>query len=106
MDYKLQYQNTKCSTKFRHLGIGTEHNFLNGTYISQNPIENAIDKYKDRSSHIATKTYGRRWFIILLCFQTVTQDKIVELIANLDTKKAVHSKDIWDKLIKEFVCLF
>lgn len=58
MDYKLQYQNTKCSTKFRHLGIGTEHNFLNGTYSSQNPIENAIDKYKDRSSHIATKTYG------------------------------------------------
>ena len=40
-----------------NLGINTEHDFLNTTNISYNPIENAVYKYEDHPSVIAIKKY-------------------------------------------------
>ena len=40
-----------------NLGINTEHDFLNTSYISHNPIENAIYKYENHPSVIAIKKY-------------------------------------------------
>ena len=40
-----------------NLWINTEHDFLNTSYISHNPIENAIYKYENHPSVIAIKKY-------------------------------------------------
>ena len=95
---------TKLQNEVTNLGISTEHNYLDVKYIFHNPIENVIDKYKNRPSIIAANKH-MEGADSLFWFQTVTQDKIAELIANLDTKKAAHSTDISNKLIKKFVCL-
>ena len=40
-----------------NLGINTEHDFLNTTNISHNPIENAVYKYENHPSVIAIKKH-------------------------------------------------
>ena len=88
-----------------NLGINTEHDFLNTTYISHNPIENAIYKYENHPSVIAIKKH-MKGTSSSFSFHTVTKENIAKLITNLDIKKAVQSMDIPTKLVKEFGCLF
>ena len=88
-----------------NLGINTEHDFLNTTYISHNPIENAISKYENHSSVITIKKH-MKGTSSSFPFHTVTKENIAKLITNLDIKKAVQSMDIPTKLVKEFGCLF
>ena len=71
-----------------NLGINTEHDFLNTTYISHNPIENAIYKYENHPSVIAIKKH-MKGTISSFSFHTVTKENIAKLITNLDIKKAV-----------------
>ena len=83
-----------------NLGINTEHDFLNTTNISYNPIENAVYKYEDHPSVIAIKKY-MKGTNSLFSSQTVTKENIAKLIRNLDVKKAVQSM-----LVKELGRLF
>ena len=86
-------------------GINTEHDFLNTTKVSHNPIENAVYKYENHPSVITIKKYMKGTYS-LISFQTFTKENIVKLITNLDIKKAVQFMDIPTKLVKEFGCLF
>ena len=88
-----------------NLGINTQHEFLNITDNSEDPIENAICKYENHPSIILiTKIMeGANSFLV---FETVTKEKIEKLIMNLNIRKAVQSNDIPTKLVKEFGYLF
>ena len=86
-----------------NLGINTEHDFLNTTYISHNPVENAIYKYENHPSVIAIKKH-LKGTSSSFSFHNVTKENIAKLITNLDIKKAVQSMDIPTKLVKEFAC--
>ena len=70
-----------------NLGITTEHEFLNTTNISHNPIENAIYKYENHPTVIAIKNHMKET-TFSFSFQTVTKKNTTKLITNLDTKKA------------------
>ena len=85
------------------LGINTEHEFLNTTNISHNPIENAFYKYENHPSVIAIKNH-MKGTNSSFSFQTVTKENTAKLITNLDNK--LKSMDIPTKLVKEFSCLF
>ena len=85
--------------------MNTEHDFLNTTNISHNPIENAIYKYENHPCVTAIKKHMKDTHS-LFSFQTVTKENIAKLITNLYIKKAVQSMDIPTKLVKEFGCLF
>ena len=87
------------------IAINTEHEFLNTTIISHNPIENAIYKYENHPSVIAIKNHMKSTNSSF-SFQTVTKEGTAKLITNLDSKKAAQSMDIPTKLVKEFACLF
>ena len=88
-----------------NLGIKTQHQFLNTTDSSQDPIENAICKYENHPSIILIKKHmeGENSSFV---FETVTKEKIEKLITNLNFRKAVQSNDIPTKLVKEFGYLF
>ena len=88
-----------------NLGIKTQHEFLNTTDNSQDPIENAICKYENHPSIILIKKHmqGANSSFV---FETVTKEKIEKLITNLNIRKAVQSNDIPTKLVKEFGYLF
>ena len=88
-----------------NLGIKTQHEFLNTTDNSQEPIENAICKYENHPSIISIKKHmqGANSSFV---FETVTKEKIEKLITNLNIRKAVQSNDIPTKLVKEFGHLF
>ena len=77
------------------LGINTEHEFLNTTNISLNPIENAIYKYVNHPSAIAIKNH-MKGTNSSFSFQTVTKQNTAKLITNLDNK--LKSMDIPTKL--------
>ena len=85
------------------LGINTEHEFLNTTKISHNPIENAIYKYENHPSVIAIKNH-MKGTNSTFSFQSVTKENTTKLITNLDNK--LKSMDIPTKLVKEFSYLF
>ena len=88
-----------------NLGIKTQHEFLNTTDNSQDPIENAIWKYENHPSIILIKKHmedANSSFV----FETVTKQKIEKLITNLNIRKAGQSNDIPTKLVKEFGYLF
>ena len=82
-----------------NLGINTEHEFLNTTNISHNPIENAIYKYENHPSAIAIKNHMKGTNCSFF-FQTVTKANTAKLVTNLDNKKAAQSIDIPTKLVK------
>ena len=88
-----------------NLGIKIQHEFLNTTDNSQDPIENAICKYENHPSIVLIKK-------IMQCanssfvFETVTKEKIEKLITNLSIRKVIQSNDIPTKLVKEFGYLF
>ena len=88
-----------------NLGIKTQHEFLNTTDNSQDPVENAICKYENQLSIILIEKHmqGANSSFV---FETVTKEKIEKLIKNLNIKKAVQSNDIPTKLVKEFGYLF
>ena len=88
-----------------NLGIKTQHEFLNTTDNSQDPIENAICKYENHPSIILIKKHmqGANSSFV---FETVTKEKIEKLITNLNIRKAVQSNDIPTKLVQEFDYLF
>ena len=88
-----------------NFGINSEHEFLNTTNISHNPIENAIYKCKNHPSVIAIRNYIKGTNSSF-SFQTVTKENTAKLITNLDNKKAAQSMDIPTKLVMEFGCLF
>ena len=75
------------------------------TNISQNPIKNAIDKYKNHPVLIAVYKH-MKVTSSSFSFQNVTTEKTAKLITNLDNKKVVQSTDIPTKLVKDFGCLF
>ena len=85
------------------LGINTEHEFLNTTNISRNPIENAIYKYENHPSVIAIINH-MKGTNSSFSFQTVTKENTAKLITNLDNK--LESMDIPTKLVKEFSRLY
>ena len=85
------------------LGINTEHEFLNTTNISHNPIENAIYKYENHPSVTAIKNH-MQGTNSSFSFQTVTKENTAKLIMNLDN--TLKSMDIPTKVVKEFSCLF
>ena len=88
-----------------NLGIKTQHEFLNITDNSQDPIENAICKYENHPSFISIKKHmesANSSFV----FETVTKEKIEKLITNLNIRIAVQSYDIPTKLVKEVGNLF
>ena len=87
------------------IAINTEHEFLNTTIISHNPIENAIYKYENHPSVIAIKNH-MKGTNSSFSFQTVTKENTAKLITNLDNKKAIIIMDIPTKLVKEGGCLF
>ena len=87
------------------IAINTEHEFLNTTIISHNPIENAIYKYENHPSVIAIKNH-MKGTNSSSPFQTVTKENVGKLIKNLSNKKAPQSIDIPTKLFKGFGCLF
>ena len=70
-----------------NLGRNTEHDFLNTTNFSHNPIENAVYKYENHPSAIAIKKY-MKGTNSSFSFQTVTKENIAKLITNLDIKKS------------------
>ena len=78
------------------LGINTEHEYLNTTNISHNPIENAIYKYENHPSAIAIKNY-MKGTNSSFSFQTVKKENTAKLITNLDNK--LKSMDIPTKLV-------
>ena len=88
-----------------NLGIKTQHEFLNTTDNSQDPIENAIRKYENHPGIILIKKHmeGANSSFV---FKTVTKEKIEKLITNVNMRKAVQSNDIPTKLIKGFDYLF
>ena len=65
-----------------NLGIKTQHEFLNTTDNSQDPIENAIWKYENHPSIILIKKHmeGTNSFFV---FETFTKEKFERLITNL-----------------------
>ena len=75
------------------LGIRPQHEFLNTTDNSQDPIQNAICKYENHRSIISHKEQmeGANSFFT---FETLTKEKTEKLAANLNIRKAVHSNDI------------
>ena len=75
---------------FHNLGINTEHDFLNTTNISHNPIENAISKYENHLSIIAVKEH-MKGTKSSFTFKTATKENTSKLITNLDNRKAVQS---------------
>ena len=83
------------------LGINTEHEFLNTTNISCNPVENAIYKYENHPSVIGIKNH-MKGTNSSFSFQTVTKENAAKLITNLDNK--LKSMVILTKLVKEFSC--
>ena len=88
-----------------NLGIKTQHEFLNTTDNSQDPIENAICKYENHPSVILIKKHMQAANFSFV-FETVTKEKIEKLITNLNFRKGVQSNDIPAKLLKEFGYLF
>ena len=88
-----------------NLGIKTQHEFLNTTDNSKDPIKNAICKYENHHSIILIKKHMQRANPSFV-FETVTKEKMEKLITNLNIKKAVQSNDIPAKLVKEFGYLF
>ena len=75
---------------FPNLGINAEHDFLNTTNISHNPIENAISKYENHLSIIAVKEH-MKGTNSSFTFKTATKENTSKLITNLDNRKAVQS---------------
>ena len=69
-----------------NFGINTEHNFLNTTNISHNPIENAI--YHPSAIAIKNHMKGAK---SSFSFQAVTKENTAKLITNLDNKKSCSS---------------
>ena len=88
-----------------NLGIKTQHEFLNTTDNSQDPIEKAICKCENHPSIILIKKHMQGANSSLV-FEAVTKEKIEKLITNLNIRKAVQSNDIPTKLVKEFGYLF
>ena len=88
-----------------NLGIKTQHESLNTTDNSQDPIENAICKYENHPSIILIKKHmeGEKSSFV---FETVTKEKIETLITNVNIRKAVQSNDIPTKLVKGFGYFF
>ena len=82
-----------------NLGIKTQHEFLNTTDNSQDPIENAIWKYENHPSIILIKKYledANSSFV----FEIVAKEKFEKLITNLNIRKTVQSNDIPTKIVK------
>ena len=75
-----------------NLGIKTQHEFLNTTDNSQDPIENAIYKYENHPSIILIKKYMEEANSSV--FGTVTKEKIEKQVTNLNIRKAIQSNDI------------
>ena len=90
-----------------NLGINTKHDFFNTTNISLNPIENAVYKYENHPSVIATKN-NMSGTNSSFSFQTITKENTAKHITNLDNKNAAQSMNIHIpiKLVEEFGCLF
>ena len=59
---------------YLNLGISTQHEFLNNTDNSQDPIQNTVCKYKNHPSIISIKKYmeGANFFYD---FENATKDK-------------------------------
>ena len=74
-----------------NLGINTEHDFLNTTYISHSPIENAIYKYDNHPRVIAIKKHvkGTNYSFF---FRMATTGNTAKLITNLDNKKLINQR--------------
>ena len=64
-----------------NLGINIEHDFLNTTNISHNPIENAIYKYENHPSVIAIKKNMKATNSPFSC-STVTKKNTAKLIGH------------------------
>ena len=75
-----------------NLGIKTQHEFLNTTDNSQDPIENAIYKYENHPSIILIKKYMEEANSSV--FGTATKEKIEKQVTNLNIRKAIQSNDI------------
>ena len=73
-----------------NLGINTQHDFLNTTYISHNPIENPVYKYENHPSVIAIKKY-MKGTNSSFSFQTVTKENIAKFLRNLHIKKKLFN---------------
>ena len=88
-----------------NLGIKTQHEFLNTTDNSQDPIKNAICKYENHPSIILIKKHmeGANSSFV---FEIVSKEKIEKLITNLNVRKTVQSNNIPTKLAEEFGHLF
>ena len=73
-----------------NLDKNTEHNLLNTTNISHNPIQNAIYKYENHPSVIAIKKHinGTN---SSFSFQTVTKENTAKFITNLDNKQKLFN---------------
>ena len=87
-----------------YLYIKPQHQFLN-FLNSQDPLENAISKYKNHLSIILIKKHmeGENSSFV---FETVTKQKTDKIVTNLNIRKAVQSDDIPSKLVKEFGYFF
>ena len=75
-----------------NLSIRTQHEFLNTSDNSQDPIENAIYKYENHPSIILIKKYMEEANSSVL--GTVTKEKIEKQVTNLNIRKAIQSNDI------------
>ena len=68
-----------------NLWINTEHDFLNTTNFSHDPIENAIYKYENHPSVTAIKKH-MKGTNSLFFFQIVTKNNTAKLIMNKELR--------------------
>ena len=75
------------------MGITNNHNFLDNTDTSDDPLNKVIDKYKNHFSITCIKHITNSKFSFT--FQFVTKNQISNLIKFLNDKKVVHYRLIY-----------
>ena len=62
-----------------NLGMSTKHDFVNASYISHNPTENAIYKFQNHPSVISIKKH-MKGVNFSFSFQTITKENSAKII--------------------------
>ena len=88
----------------KELNINVKEDLLCNVSDINDPVERAIQKYKNHASiqMIKETSDSNKTF----SFDLVSSDTIFKQIVSIDTKKAMHSNDVPTKIVKANAALF
>ena len=103
-EIEIEKLNAFFSNIVKELNIKVKEDLLCDVSDINDPVERAIQKYKNHSSiQMIKETFDSSK---TFSFDLISSDTIFKEIVSLDTKKATHSNDVPTKIVKANADLF